>query len=105
MLTNYTEIREEILDNWEYLEELNDNGVDDYLTELADSRNPIYTKDIIEEWRELPSDYNDAWAEFGMPDSITITGLMTLSLYRYYQDRYTEIYNDIKTAKDSESED
>jgi hypothetical protein len=105
MLTPDNDIRQEILDNWEYLEELNDNGVDDYLTELADSRTPIYTKDIIEEWRELPSDYDDAWQEWATSPKDTIVSLMKLSLYRYYQDKYSQLYNEINTEKQEESED
>ena len=103
MITLDNDIRQDILDNWEYLEE--SQYPEDYLIELADSGIPIYTKDIIEEWRELPSDYQDAWQEYGATQSDTIVRLMTLSLYRYYQDKYSQLYSEIKTEKESESED
>jgi hypothetical protein len=105
MLTTNKDIREEILDNWEYLEELNENGVDDYLDELADSRTPIYYGDIIEEWRELPMEYSDTWHDYPMERNATITGLMTLDLANYYRNLYSQLYSDIKTEKQEESED
>lgn len=104
MLTTYNEIRQEILDNWEYLEELNDNGVDDYLNELADSQTPIYYGDIIEEWKELPMEFSNTWKEYPIQPDSTITSLMATDLFNYYNERYSEIYEAVKTEKESESD-
>ncbi len=105
MPTTDKDIRQEILDNWEYLEELNENGVDDYLDELADSRTPIYYGDIINEWRELPMEFSDTWQDYPVERNATITSLMATDLFNYYRNRYPQLYTEIKTEKESESED
>jgi hypothetical protein len=103
MLTTNKDIREEIQDNWEYLEEA--QYPEDYLDELADSHTPIYYSDIIEQWRDMPSSFNDTWQEFGVNSKTTITDLMAIDLNNYYRTKFNEIYEQIKTAKESESED
>ena len=105
MLTTHSEIRQEILDNWEYLEQLNENGVDDYLRELADSQTPIYYGDIIEEWKELPMEFSNTWKDYPIQPDSTITSLMATDLFNYYDNLYPQLYSEIKTEKESESED
>ena len=103
MYTLDNEIRQEILDNWEYLEEC--QYPEDYLRELADSQTPIGYSDIINEWRELPMEHSDTWHDYPMERNATITGLMAIDLFNYYDNRYTQLYTEIKTAKESESDD
>jgi predicted Rossmann fold nucleotide-binding protein DprA/Smf involved in DNA uptake len=103
VITKDSEIEQEILDNWEYLEEA--RYPEDYLDELADSHTPIYYSEIIEEWRDMPSSFSDTWQEFGVNSKTTITDLMTIDLNNYYRTKFNEIYEEIKTAKDSESDD
>jgi hypothetical protein len=103
MLTPYNDIRQDILDNWEYLE--NTKYPEDYLRELADSQTPIYYSDIIQEWRELPMEFSDTWHDYGIGKNTTITGLMTLDLFNYYDNQYTQLYSEIKSEKEEESED
>jgi hypothetical protein len=97
-LTTYDEIRKEILDDWEQLARW--SYPEDILTEWADNTVPIYTNEIIDQWRELPNEYNDSWEEYGLPHAITITTLMTLSLYHYYQNQFTQIYHEILLEKE-----
>jgi hypothetical protein len=103
MLTPDNDIRQEILDNWQYLED--SQYPEDYLRELADSQTPIYYSDIIEEWRELPMEFSDTWHDYPIERKTTITSLMATDLFNYYDSRYTQLYSEIKTEKESESED
>ena len=88
-----TEIKREI-DNGAELEELRDNSgewVDGYL--------PVYNNRIIEEWQNMPSEYdNRGAAELGhLEQKINIVNLMTLDLYLYYSDLWSEALNDVET--------
>ena len=102
MRMNYTEIKQEILDNWAELEE--SAYPDDLLREMADSACPVYYSDIIKDWQEMPSEFNDQWQEFTeVSQDSTIFSLMTADLFNYYDTKYTEVYNDIKTTKEEEN--
>ena len=88
-----TEIKREI-DNGAELEELRDNSgewVDGYL--------PVYNNRIIEEWQSMPSEYDNRGAvELGhLEQEINIVNLMTLDLYLYYSDLWSEALNDVET--------
>lgn len=102
MNMDYLYIKREILDNWAELEE--SAYPDDLLREMADSACPVYYSDIIKDWQEMPSEYNDRWQEFTeLGGDTTIFSLMSADLFNYYDSQYTEIYNEIKTEKESES--
>jgi hypothetical protein len=56
----------------------------DRLGELVDNFLPIYNSDIIKEWQEMPSGYDNEGANmFGMPEEVDIFSLMTLDLLNY----------------------
>jgi hypothetical protein len=56
----------------------------DRLGELVDNFLPIYNSDIIKEWQEMPSGYdNEGVAMFGASLPIDIFSLMTLDLLNY----------------------
>ena len=97
MRMNDKDIRNQILDSWEWLKDANENYVDDRLTEMADSAVPVYNNQIIEDWQEMPSDFNDSWQELGGYDEgeTSIIGLMAIDLYAYYQDAYRRAYADV----------
>jgi hypothetical protein len=86
------EIKREIANGAE-LEELRDNSgewVDGYL--------PVYNNRIVEEWQNMPSDYdNRGYAELGGGGEVDIINLMTLDLYLYYSDLWNEALNDVET--------
>lgn len=103
MLTTDNDIRQEILDDWEQLEET--AYPEDIIAEWADSQIPIYYGEIIEEWRDMPSSFSDTWQEYGVSPDTRITDLMTTDLFNYYRTKYTEIYEEIKSEKEEESED
>lgn len=92
--SNYT-IQSQILDSWEAFKDAGEDFIEDNLTVMADSAVPVYYSDILKDWAEMPSEFNDSWEEFGVPQEITIFGLMTVDLYSYYQDAYRRIYQEI----------
>lgn len=88
-----TEIKREIANGAE-LEELRDNSgewVDGYL--------PVYNNRIIDEWKEMPSEYDNRGAvELGhLEQEIDIINLMSLDLYVYYSDLWNEALNDVES--------
>ena len=90
------EIKQELTNGVE-LDEIRDNSgewVDGYL--------PVYNNRIIEEWQNMPSEYdNRGAAELGyLGQEINIVNLMSLDLYLYYND----IFNEALEAVESELE-
>lgn len=98
-----SDIETELLDNWE---QINPNDPKETLWEWADGASPVYNNDILKDWAEMPSEYNDSWASNGndeMPDG-GIFYLMAYDLHQYYCDKYVEIYDEILAKKESELE-
>ena len=87
------EIRAEIA-NGEELEAITDRS-----GEFIDSYLPVYYNRIIEEWKEMPSEYNDRGsAELGQGGEINIINLMTLDLYLYYLDLFYEAVKEVEES-------
>jgi hypothetical protein len=80
------EFKTEIEKGYITLDEIRDNSgewIDGYL--------PIYYNEIVKEWQEMPSEYNDRGAaELGQTGTETIYNLMSLDLYVYYNDIFNE---------------
>jgi flavodoxin len=80
------EFKTEIEKGYITLEEIQDNSgewIDGYL--------PVYYNEIVQEWQEMPSEYNDRGViELGQTGSETIYNLMSLDLYIYYTDIFNE---------------
>lgn len=94
MRMNYTDIKKEIQDNWEQF--ASNQEPSDLLSEFAESACPIYTSDIIEEWQEMPHEFDDAWQEsFNLSESFTIVQLMGIDLFNYYQHQFQTAYNEL----------
>lgn len=106
MTMTYTDIRNDILENWERLQgTASQEDLLDLLNELADSACPVYYSDIIKEWQELPSDFTDSWRDNGIQfteEDATILKLMSLDLYFYYENQYNTIFTDIRLEKEEE---
>jgi hypothetical protein len=72
------------------------NGVDldnikDRSGEIVDGYLPVYYSEIIREWQHMPNEYNDrGWAELSNGSEFTIYTLMSLDLYIYYHDLFSE---------------
>ena len=99
-LTTHAEIRAEINDNLEQLQDMREP--EDLLQELADSNTPIYYSDIIQEWTELPSEFSDQWQEMGRAEDATITSLMQTDLYLYYQGEFIAAWEEIKEEQETD---
>jgi len=87
------EIRAELA-NGEELEVIKDRS-----GEFIDSYLPIYNNQIIEEWQNMPNEYdNRGSAELGQGGEINIINLMTLDLYLYYSDLFNEAVKEVEEA-------
>jgi len=85
------EIRTE-LSNGEELEAIKDRS-----GEFIDSYLPIYNNQIIKEWQNMPSEYDDRGQhEVSTNGSMGIIALMNLDLYLYYSDLFAEAIQEIE---------
>jgi hypothetical protein len=85
------EIRAEIA-NGEELEDIKDRS-----GEFIDSYLPVYYNQIIDEWKAMPSEYNDRGsAELGVGGEVNIYNLMSLDLYLYYSDLFNEAVEEVE---------
>ena len=77
--------------------------IEDRSNELVDSYLPIYNGAILEEWSDMPSEYDDRGAqELGADESMGIIGRMSLDLYLYYADVFSTIIEQIKEGEEEE---
>ncbi len=87
------EIRTELA-NGEELEDIKDRQ-----HEFIDSYLPVYYNGIIEEWKNMPSEYNDRGSsELGYGEEINIYNLMSLDLYLYYSDLFAEAVEEVEES-------
>lgn len=85
------EIKTELSNGLE-LDEIRDNS-----NEWVDGYLPVYNGEIIKEWQEMPSEYDDRGAqELGSDGTIGIVGLMSLDLYLYYTDLFNEAIEQVE---------
>lgn len=101
MRFNYTQIKQLLEDEWDELTKQSD--ADHWLTEIADGLVPIYHGEIIADWAEMPSEYDDNWKEqYGeaIPKEVGITALMATDLYEYYRSTTYEIYRELLKKKE-----
>lgn len=87
-ITTYNQIKEILKDEIDLDE--------DRLVEIADSLVPVYNAEVIEEWQEMPTEYDDAWQDVGTDADATILQRMMMDLYLYYNDQVARAYNEIK---------
>lgn len=99
MRFNYSEAKSAVLDEWERLSEA--TYPEDLLGQIADSFVPVYDFEVIKDWQEMPSEYNDAWQELGVTDDYGITKLMSIDLWYYYRDLVNQAYQEL--AQDMEA--
>jgi hypothetical protein len=90
----------------EWKSELNDeiargasiDSIKDRSGEWVDGWLPVYNNRIIEEWQNMPSEYDNQGAnELGYQESeIDIVKLMMLDLYLYYTDLFNKVIEEIE---------
>jgi len=74
-------------------------AIKDRSHEFIDSYLPVYYNGIIEEWKAMPSEYNDRGsAELGYGEEINIYNLMSLDLYLYYSDLFNEAITEVEES-------
>jgi len=79
--------------------------IEDRSGELIDSYIPVYNNRIIEEWQAMPSEYDNRGAEeLGAQQGHDIISLMTLDLYLYYSDLFSEAMEEVKEEQEQEEE-
>lgn len=95
-----SDIKQVILDEWDYIGNEDPKGI---LDQFADSAVPVYYSDIIKDWQEMPSEYTDSWKEiYGSEIGDNgITSLMAIDLYQYYTDTFYRIHEEILEEKES----
>jgi hypothetical protein len=87
------EIRNDLA-NGEELDEIKDRS-----GEIVDGYLPVYYNRIVQEWQEMPAEYNDRGrAELGVGDEFTIYNLMSLDLYLYYSDLFSEAIAEVEDS-------
>lgn len=65
--------------------------------EWIDGYLPVYYNRIVQEWQEMPSEYNDrGFTELGLQGENTIYHLMSLDLYLYYSDIFNEAVKELE---------
>ena len=66
--------------------------------EYVDNYVPVYNNRIIDEWKDMPGDYDDRGAaELGVSEDTSIVRLMSLDLYLYYSDLFTEALEEVES--------
>ena len=93
-LATYEDIKEELLEDW-------DNVQESRLHEYAESNTPVYYSAILKEWQELPAEDTDAWKDYGVEitASTTIFSLMEADLNIYYQGLVERAFKEITEEK------
>jgi len=87
------EIRTELA-NGQELDDIRDNA-----GEYVDGYLPVYYNRIVQEWQEMPSEYNDRGAaELGQTGTETIYNLMSLDLYVYYSELFEEALTEVEES-------
>jgi hypothetical protein len=100
-MTTYDEIMQEIKQELSNGEELSDIRERSY--ELVDNYVPVYNNRVLEEWQNMPSDYdNRGSAELGHNcEELNIINLMSADLYLYYSDLVSTVLDDIEQELES----
>jgi hypothetical protein len=95
--TTFSEIKTQLLTEWDSLEE-------DRLSEVADSLTPIYHSEIIQEWQSLSMEESDTWRELGyeITPETTILNLMAIDLYHHYQAQVARAYEEIRSEREED---
>jgi hypothetical protein len=100
-MTTYEDILNEIKLELSNGEELSDIRERSY--ELVDNYVPVYNNRVLEEWQNMPSDYdNRGSAELGHNcEELNIINLMSADLYLYYSDLVSTVLDDLERELES----
>lgn len=94
MRFTYQEIKKELSDHLDEMDQ-------DDLNNWADSFVPVYYNEILKDWAEMPSEFNDSWQEYGPPsEDATIFSLMRADLFAYYLDQCQTALDELTKERD-----
>jgi hypothetical protein len=81
------------------------DDIKDRSGEWVDGYLPVYYNRIVQEWQEMPSEYNNRGsAELGLGQEIDIYNLMSLDLYLYYTDLFNEAVEELEEELSEQGE-
>lgn len=100
-MTTYEEIMQEIkqeISNGQTLDDIRDRSY-----ELVDNYVPVYNNRVLEEWQNMPSDYDNRGAqELGHNcEELNIISLMSADLYIYYTELVGLVIDDLAQELES----
>ena len=100
-MTTYDEIMQEIKQEIEQGQDL--DSIQDRSYELVDNYVPVYNNRVLEEWKNMPSDYDNRGAqELGHNcEEIDIIRLMSADLYIYYTELVGLVIDDLAQELES----
>ena len=100
-MTTYDEIMQEIKQEIEQGQDL--DSIQDRSYELVDNYVPVYNNRVLEEWKDMPSDYdNRGTQELGHNcEEIDIIRLMSADLYIYYTELVGLVIDDLAQELES----
>lgn len=103
----YDEIKKELADNWEQFADKNEQDAYDLLIEYADGFVPVYNHEIISDWAEMPSEFDDSWKDQIGDDILDrgIVSLMSIDLMTYYLEEATRAWKALLEEKERKEND
>jgi hypothetical protein len=100
-MDKYNRMLEEVRDLLKGGDSIED--IRDRATEYVDSWLPVYHSDILNEWRDMPTEYNDRGSEeFGTTGGIF--SQMTNDLFLYYLDEYYQAIDEVEEEEKEKEE-
>jgi hypothetical protein len=91
------EIKADLLDRYDEIDGASDT--DHALTETADGYVPVYSSEIVKDWAEMPSEFDDSWLDYGQDPASGIVRLMSVDLFVYYDYQTRTIWAEILEEK------
>lgn len=89
MRFTYEEIKKEISQNFGEI-------IRDDLSEWAEGFLPVYYSDILKDWSEMPSEFDNQWRDgVEITKETTLYDLMSFDLFMYYLEKANQAYEEI----------
>jgi hypothetical protein len=90
----YNDIKDDLKSRYDEI--INSQDPDALVMEIAVAWIPVYYNDIISEWhKEMPSEFDNRWQEFGINEKSTITELMAIDLDFWYSEMGGQAWHEI----------
>lgn len=90
MRFTYEEIKKELKDHYDELK-------GDDLAEWAEGFLPVYYGAIIEDWKEMPSEFENNWRDgIVITAKTTLYDLMTFDLFMYYLEKCNQALDELR---------